>query len=100
MKRQYNIHEAKTHFSKLLEQVAKGKEVTIARAGQVIAKLIPFKESPRTRKPGTAAGLIEIGEDFDAPLPQDILKTFLENTNSPIADCASDSRKVSAAHPR
>jgi prevent-host-death family protein len=62
-----NIHEAKTAFSKLLKRVALGEEIVIAKAGRPIARLVPFSERPGARKPGTAAGLVTISDDFDAP---------------------------------
>ncbi len=66
----YNIHEAKTHFSKLLEQVLKGDEVIIAKAGKPVARILPVvKEVPR-RKPGNDAGKIIIAPDFDDPLEE------------------------------
>lgn len=69
-----NIHEAKTHFSKLLERVALGEEIIIARAGEPIAKLSPL--TPRkTRTPGGAEGL-EVPESFFEPLPEELLTHF------------------------
>lgn len=62
----YNIHEAKTHFSKLIEQVEKGEQVTIARSGKVVAKLVSAKQpAPRIRL-GSLAGEAVIPADFDA----------------------------------
>ena len=78
MSTKVNVHEAKTHFSKLLERVARGEEIVIARAGKPVARLVPFKESVAKRIPGTAKGKIIIASDFDAPLPDDLLKTFEE----------------------
>lgn len=70
-----NVHEAKTHFSKLLERVAEGEEVTIAKAGRPVARLVPF--APPGRRPlGLDAGKVWIADDFDAPLPDDILADF------------------------
>ena len=71
-----NIHEAKTNFSKLLKRVQMGDEITIAKAGKPIARLVPFREKRVTRKPGTAKGLINMSADFDAPLPEDLQKAF------------------------
>lgn len=72
-----NIHEAKTHFSRLLQRVGGGEEVTIARAGVPVAKLVPV-EAPKTklRPMGMDRGKIWIADDFDAPLPDDLLKQF------------------------
>jgi len=71
-----NIHEAKTHLSRLLARVAEGDEVVIARAGTPIARLVPFSAPPRRRLPGSATGLIEILPDFDEPLPDELLEAF------------------------
>ncbi len=69
-----NIHEAKTHLSRLLESVEEGEEVIIARAGKPIAKLVPLKSKPR--RPGGLKGKIRIHPDFDEPLPEDIAAAF------------------------
>ena len=66
----YNIHEAKTHFSKLLEKVSKGEEVIIANAGKPVAQLIAVPQARAPRKPGNDAGKIIIMPDFDDPLPE------------------------------
>ncbi len=71
-----NVHEAKTHFSKLLERVALGEEVVIARAGHPIAKLVPIAPDIPERSPGSARGDVWVGEDFDAPLPADLQAGF------------------------
>jgi prevent-host-death family protein len=68
-----NIRAAKTSFSRLLERVAQGEEVVIARSGKPVARLVTF-EAPRTpRLPGSARGLGTMREDFDAPMPADFL---------------------------
>ena len=71
-----NIHEAKTHFSKLLAHVRTGEEVIIAEAGEPVARLVPIVEKPTHRRPGSAAGKVVIMPDFDAPLPDDLLQAF------------------------
>lgn len=71
-----NIHEAKTHLSRLLEKVALGEEVIIAKAGRPIAKLVPVKNLAKTRLLGTAKGDFEVPDDFDAPLPKEIEESF------------------------
>lgn len=71
-----NIHEAKTHLSRLLERVAQGEEIVVAKAGRPIAKLVPFRDEPSKRIPGTARGKVVLTEDFDAPLPPDIQQAF------------------------
>ena len=70
-----NVHEAKTHLSKLLESVAQGEEVTIAKAGRPVARLVPVN-LPGTRPLGCDAGRGYIADDFDAPLPDDIVADF------------------------
>jgi antitoxin (DNA-binding transcriptional repressor) of toxin-antitoxin stability system len=65
-----NIHEAKTHLSKLLERVTNGEQVIIAKAGKPIAVLSQAPQTPAPRTPGDDAGKVIIGPDFDAPLPE------------------------------
>ena len=71
-----NIHEAKTHLSRLLDEVSRGEEVTIAKAGKPIARLVPVTTSRPTRTPGFLRGKIRMSDDFDAPLPDDIQRSF------------------------
>lgn len=71
-----NVHDAKTRLSQLLVRVEAGEEIVIARAGKPVARLVPF-DVPSSRRPlGIDAGKIRIAEDFDAPLPEDILRDF------------------------
>ncbi len=70
-----NVHEAKTHFSRLLDRVAAGDEVVIAKAGRPVARLIPAT-LPSHRRLGLDAGRVVIAADFDAPLPADVLADF------------------------
>ena len=70
-----NVHEAKTHFSRLLERVAQGEEVTIAKAGRPVARLVPL-HPPDIRPLGCDAGRGYIADDFDAPLPDDMVADF------------------------
>jgi prevent-host-death family protein len=72
-----NIHEAKTHFSKLLKRALKGEEVIIVRAGQPIARLSPLPPKRGKRVPGSAKGMFTMADDFDAPLP-DLERAFEE----------------------
>jgi len=67
---QINIHEAKTHFSDLLQRVMNGEEVIIAKAGKPVARLLPYQPVPQPRQPGNDAGLVTIAPDFDEPLPE------------------------------
>jgi prevent-host-death family protein len=71
-----NIHEAKTHLSRLLQRVAEGEEVTIARAGVPVARLVAVENKKRVRPMGFARDEIWIADDFDAPLPDDLLAAF------------------------
>lgn len=73
---QVNIHEAKTHLSRLLGRVEKGEEITIAKAGKPVARLVPVVHKTDRRIPGTAKGMIIMAENFDEPLPDDIIKAF------------------------
>jgi prevent-host-death family protein len=76
MSKTVNIHEAKTHLSRLLELVSQGEEVVIAKSGRPMARLVPVREGRGRRVPGSARGRIKIAEDFDAPLPQDLQEFF------------------------
>lgn len=71
-----NIHEAKTQLSRLLARVATGEEIVIARAGEPIARLAPLAERSKRRVLGQDEGLFEVPEDFDDPLPDDVLADF------------------------
>jgi prevent-host-death family protein len=72
-----NIHEAKTHFSKLLRRVARGEEVLIARAGHPVAHLSPIKIPLKARRvPGSAEGLFVVPANFNDPLPPEIQRYF------------------------
>jgi prevent-host-death family protein len=71
----YNMHEAKTHLSRLAERASQGEEIVIARNGRPVARLMPIAERV-PRRIGFAKGRIEIREDFDAPLPHDVQQYF------------------------
>jgi prevent-host-death family protein len=73
-----NIHVAKTHLSRLLDEVAAGAEIVIARAGRPVARLVPLERPPllARRQLGRLAGQLTVPADFDAPLPDDILDSF------------------------
>jgi prevent-host-death family protein len=71
-----NIHEAKTHLSKIVDEVAAGSEVIIAKAGKPLAKLAPISASPRKKKLGLLKGKVKVPDDFNAPLPPDVLADF------------------------
>jgi prevent-host-death family protein len=72
-----NIHEAKTHLSRLLQRVAAGEEVTIARSGTPVARLVAIAPDKNKVRPlGMDKGRVWVADDFDAPLPDDLLKAF------------------------
>jgi prevent-host-death family protein len=73
-----NVHEAKTHLSKLLARVALGEEITIAKAGKPVAKLVPLKNQPGKRILGSAKGEFTVPDDFNDPLPKEIEDLFWE----------------------
>lgn len=72
-----NIHQAKTHLSRLLQRVAQGEEVTIARSGVPVARLLPAVAERTARPLGMDRDSIQVAEDFDAPLPANLLARFL-----------------------
>ena len=71
-----NLHEAKTHLSRLIKRVEKGEQVIIARAGTPVARLVPLDFPSKPRIPGQDAGQIRISDDFDAELPEEELELF------------------------
>ena len=72
-----NIHQAKTHLSRILQRVAQGEEVTIARSGVPVARLVPAVAEQAARPLGMDRDSIHIDKDFDAPLPAGVLARFL-----------------------
>jgi prevent-host-death family protein len=73
--RSVNVHEAKTQLSRLLEEVEAGERIVIARAGEPVAVLSPYKAAVRRRRLGLFAGQVKIHDDFDE-LPDDIAAAF------------------------
>ena len=71
-----NIHHAKTHLSKLLQRVEAGEEITIARDGVPVARLVPVERLTQRRQLGMYGDRVWIADDFDAPLPDEILNAF------------------------
>ena len=71
-----NIHEAKTHLSKLLARVANGEEIVIARAGRPVARIVPYQEEAPPRAPGGWEGRVWMADDFDDELPEEIAAAF------------------------
>jgi prevent-host-death family protein len=70
-----NLHAAKTHLSRLVDDAATGQDVVIAKAGKPMVRLVPVRPAKRTGF-GDLKGRIAIAEDFDAPLPDDVLRAF------------------------
>ena len=72
-----NMHAAKTHLSRLVEEAAEGEDIVIAKAGRPVARLVAL-EAPATRRRGLGAlkGRVRVGADFDAPLPADLGRAF------------------------
>ena len=66
----FNIHETKTHFSRLIERVLNGEEIIIAKAGKPVARIVAIEDDMSPRVPGTDKGKVIIHADFDAPLPE------------------------------
>ena len=73
---QVNVHEAKTHLSRLLLRVAAGETIVIARSGRPVARLVPFSAEQLDRVAGQDSGHVHVGLDFDAPLPDEVLEDF------------------------
>lgn len=71
-----NIHAAKTQLSRLLDAAVAGEDVVIARAGKPVARLVPIAENKPRRRLGTLNGKLTVPDNFDDPLPGDILDAF------------------------
>ncbi|MCY3776176.1 MAG: type II toxin-antitoxin system prevent-host-death family antitoxin [Candidatus Aminicenantes bacterium] len=74
--RVYNLYEAKSSFSQLVDRAAGGEEIIIARSGKPVARLGPLRQRAAPRQPGGWEGRVYISEDFDKPLPPEILSSF------------------------
>ena len=70
-----NIHEAKTHLSRLVERVEAGEELVIARAGRPVARLVPYRPRTTPREPGLWRGRVSLAADFDRT-PESLLGEF------------------------
>ncbi len=75
---QVNVHQAKTHLSRLIDKVANGteKEIVIAKAGKPKAKLVPFDDKPVKRLRGLMKGKIKISKNFEDTLPEETIQSF------------------------
>lgn len=79
MSETFNLYQAKTHLSELVDRAEKGEEIVIAKAGRPVARLVPLAGTRQGRVPGGAEGAVWIAEDFDAPLPAEVLAVFTED---------------------
>lgn len=70
------LYEAKTHLSSLVDRAAAGEEFVITKSGHPMARLVPIEPLPATREPGQGKGRWHVADDFDAPLPDDLLDAF------------------------
>jgi prevent-host-death family protein len=73
------LYDAKTHLSNMVDRASRGEEFIIAKGNEPMARLIPFAKRGMRRAPGGWEGRIEIADDFDAPLPKDILSGFVDS---------------------
>ena len=74
--RTVNIHAAKTHLSRLVDAAAAGEEIIIAKSGKPLARLCPLAQEPRKRVLGRLRGKLIVPDDFDVPLPDEVLELF------------------------
>ena len=71
-----SFQEAKTHLARLLDRVSQSEVIIIAKAGKPVTRLVSVQERPEQRVLGSASGRIVVGEDFGAPLPEEVLESF------------------------
>lgn len=71
-----NLHAAKTHLSRLVDEAVRGEEIVIAKAGKAMVRLVPVTPSRRRTGFGADQGRIWVSDDFDAPLPRALLRAF------------------------
>ena len=76
MPQHFNLYDAKTQLSQLVERAAAGEEIVIAKAGRPMARLVPIKKRGAPRVPGALKGEIRIAPDFDTPLPDELARAF------------------------
>jgi len=74
--RTVNIHEAKTHLSRLLKRVGRGEEIVIAHSGKPVARLVPLAPPTAPRTLGGFEREVRVAADFDAPLPRELQALF------------------------
>jgi prevent-host-death family protein len=71
-----SLYEAKTQLSRLVDRAAAGEEIVIAKSGRPRARLVPLEDTRALRVPGRGKGRWRVRKDFDAPLPDDVLRGF------------------------
>ena len=71
-----NVHDAKTHFSRLLDRAQEGEEILIAKAGKPVARLGPLAAQTKKRRLGLLQGRFRIPDNFNEPLPEEVLAAF------------------------
>jgi len=71
-----NIHHAKTHLSRIVDEAAAGREVIIAKAGRQVARLVPIDSKPRPKRFGGLKGRVKVPHDFNAPLDAAVIAAF------------------------
>jgi prevent-host-death family protein len=76
MSKTINLHAAKTHLSRLVDEAVSGEEIVIAKAGKPVVRLVPIANKRKRTGFGADKGKIWIRDDFDAPLPNDVLRLF------------------------
>lgn len=76
-----NIHQAKTHFSQLINQALNGEKVVIAKSGIPLIVLTPYKKGLTPRKGGQLKGILIVEDNFDDPLPEEFLQNFYGEEN-------------------
>ena len=72
----YNLYEAKTALSQLIDRAAAGEDIILAKEGKPLARLVPFARRSTPRQPGGWEGRVRISDDFDDPLPEDLQAAF------------------------
>lgn len=74
--RTVNMHEAKTHLSRLVNLASAGEEIILAKAGKAVARLVPLQGARKRRRLGALAGRFTVPKNFDAPLPEEVQADF------------------------
>lgn len=90
MARTFNMHEAKTHLSRIVEKVLRGEEIIIARSGNPVVKVIPYRPShKKVAATGSMKGRVWISDDFDAPI-EDLFEVLQEPEKKSMAKQKKD----------